>query len=704
MTELLLEFYSTEIPAKMQKRASADFKRLLQNAFKERTLAFTDVQTYVSPCHLTAVVSGLPLAQENRVEEKKGPRVDAPEKAIEGFLKGQGVTRDQCIEKETKKGTFLFVEINHQGRAVEALVPEIVEELIDGFPWPKSMTWGCGSRKWVRPLKSGLALFNGKKIAFDVSFGAKDKPHAPVIAFGDQTTGHRVMAPESFTVKDFEDYQQSLRERYVLVDQHERKAKITQQIQDLEQKHSFKAVTDEDLLDEVTGLVEWPVSYLGSIEDAYMTLPPEVLMTSMKVHQRYFAVSDGQDGLAPHFIVVANLPTTDHGATVVKGNENVLKARLSDARFFYDVDCKTKLLEHGKTLDRLIFHTQLGSLAQKTDRVALLATRLADQLHVNSEDVQQAARLMKCDLVTEMVGEFPELQGVMGKYYALKEGFSAQIAQGIEEHYWPKGADDQCPQSAIGKILALADRFDTLVGFFAIGIQPTGSKDPFALRRACLGIIRILENEFDLKFEDLIRFAYDNYTAIFTKLESVKSADETVENLLNFFKDRLKVYWRDQGLRYDYIAASFAVGGQDSLYVLKDRIQALSQFMQGDQTGVDLLAGYRRAVNILRIEEKKDQVAYNNPVDSSLFIEESESALYNGLQIATGKIEPALKKLLFKEAMTEIAELRPVVDGYFETVIVNADDPKIRENRLNMLATFRVTMEQVADFSLIEDA
>ncbi len=699
MTELLLEFFGEEIPARMQAQACEDLKCLFQEHLTKLSLEVEDLRAYVTPRRLCLIIKGLPVTQEDRFEERKGPRTDAAPQAIEGFLKSTGLTLDRCERRETPKGTFFFATLHQPGQATKTLLPQVIRDIVFDFPWPKSMRWNKGTRTWVRPLHSGICLFEGEVLSFKVSLGEEDTPK---VSFSDQTQGHRFLSSGLIRVKSFADYRQKLHEAHVILDQTERREEIRRQVQKLAGEKGLKVHEDPGLLDEVTGLVEWPQAYLGTIDRAFMNLPREVLITSMRIHQRYFALEDAKGNLAPSFIVVANTIPLDGGEKIVQGNERVLRARLSDAQYFYALDRKKTLEEHGIKLKDIIFHEKLGTYSQKVSRLERLARTFAPYFEIDVKEAEEAARIVKSDLVTEMVGEFPELQGVMGRYYALHEGKSSTVAAAISEHYSPKGQNDSIPASSLGQLLALVDRVDTLTGFFAVGIKPTGSKDPFALRRSALGVLRILEGRSRLKSKTLFEAAYDLYEDIFKAQDRALSKAETLEALEEFLIDRLKVYWRDQGLRHDYISAAFAVGHQDSVAVLKQRVSSLQDFLKGTD-GSNLLAAYRRASNIVRIEEQKDKVSFEGQINPSLLQEKSERVLYDSLMETEGKIEAALAHHQFEMAMDILASLRPAVDQYFEDVLVNAEDTKLRLNRLNTLAFIKATLEKVADFKQVEE-
>lgn len=708
MAELLFELLSEEIPARLQAPAAEDLRRLVCGRLTGANLAFSEARSYVTPRRLTLVVEGLPTQQPDVTEERRGPRVDAPEQAIAGFLKANGLrSAKEAEQRETAKGTFYFATRVKAGLPTESALAEILEQTLDTFPWPRSMRWGHGDVRWVRPLRSILAIFAGKTLVFEYNLRRANviAPAARGAATSDEsleagkkTVGHRFLAPRPFAVRRFGDYQAKLRDAKVILDPAERQAEILRQAKRRASRAKLTLKADQALLDEVTGLVEWPVVLMGRIDDRFMDLPPEVLTTSMRTHQKYLALLDGDDRLAGRFLVVANMETPDNGKTIIDGNERVLRARLADARFFWDQDRKVPLASRAAGLEEIVFHEKLGTLDQKVDRMQALATALVDYIPGAEKDlVRSAARLAKADLVTGMVGEFPELQGTMGRYYALHDGEDPAVAQAIAEHYSPLGPNDVCPSAPTSVAVALADKIDTLVGFFAIGERPTGSKDPYALRRAALGVIRlIVENRLRLPL--LKAFHSASRSAPAAARESWRRVSD---ELLAFFVDRLKVALRDRGIRHDLISAIFALGGEDDLVRLLARVDALARFLEGDD-GANLLVAYRRAANIVRIEEKKDGARYDSEVDSALFIEEEERRLSTALVSTEKAARDAQAKEDFAGAMAALASLREPVDVFFDKVTVNSDDPQLRVNRLRLLSRIRRTLDRVADFSKIE--
>jgi len=726
MAELLLELLSEEIPARMQARAADDLRRLVTERLNAAGLTFTDAVSHVTPRRLILVIDGLPEKQPDVTEEKKGPKVGAPEQAIQGFMKANGLAAIEDAEvRETGKGSFYFAVRNVAGRPSAEVLPEIIMAAVEGLTWPKSMRWGTTTGRWVRPLWSVIALFDGTALRAALTFGDAEKSETEVFWFGNRTTGHRFMAPDLFEVTSFADYEAKLRAAKVMIDREERRRVIAEGAAALAAKEGLAVGETPGLLEEVTGLVEWPVVLMGSIDEGFMDLPPEVLTTSMRAHQKYFPTEDKDGRLAPRFILVANMETADEGAAIVAGNERVLRARLADARFFWDQDRKRSLASRAPELEQIVFHAKLGTLDEKADRMQALAVEIAK--HVPGADidrVRSAARLAKADLTSGMVGEFPELQGVMGRYYALHDGEHPEVARAIAEHYSPLGPNDTCPSEPVSVAIALADKIDTLVGFWAIDEKPSGSKDPYALRRAALGVIRlIVENRLRLPLLAVFAAAADllvgklerafvadiakagmavaHGQAGETRIELPKAQEQMLGELLGFFADRLKVALKDKGVRHDLVSAVFALGGEDDLVRLLERVRALEAFVEGDD-GANLLVAYRRAANIVRIEEKKDKARFDGALDEARFCQDEEQSLFAALNDAAAAARPALEAEEFGGAMAALAKLRQPVDAFFDKVTVNADDPALRENRLRLLSRIGATLGEVADFSRIE--
>jgi glycyl-tRNA synthetase beta chain len=658
----------------------------------------------VTPRRLAIVVEDLPPAQPDLTEEKKGPRVDAPETAIAGFLRSVGLASvEACEQREIGKNRFLFAVQHRPGRPTAEVLPEVIAAVAQEMHWPKSMRWGVNSFRWVRPLHSVLAVFDGKPLKGRLSMGS-----AATLDFTDRTVGHLFRRPTNFTVRRFADYESGLRDHYVVLGRNQRRDMIWSDACLAAEQRGLQVRPDPGLLDEVAGLVEWPVVLIGAIDAPFMELPPEVLTTSMRSHQKYFSLQRSDGSLAPHFVVVANMLAEDGGKAIVAGNERVLRARLADARFFWDQDRKHALADRVTDLANRIFHAKLGSVLDKVDRVEVLcgaeiARRVvalaglggaaADALIA---EARRAARLAKADLATGMVGEFPELQGTMGRYYALADGEPLSVAEAIADHYAPLGPDDRCPSRPASLILALADKIDTLTGFFKVGEKPTGSKDPFALRRAALGVIRIvIESRLRLPLRAVFAEALLSHGVI-----QEDAVTQLANELLEFFIDRLKVYFRDRGLAHDHIAAVFALG-EDDIVLLQARAEALKEFLASDD-GINLLTAYRRAGNIVAIEEKRDGIKFEGEADHALLKVDEEQRLARALTEVQQGTRTALGLESFRDAMQALALLRQPVDAFFDRVTVNCEDADLRVNRLRLLSQIRATLGQVADFSKIE--
>lgn len=695
MPQLLIELLSEEIPARMQARAAQDLSRLIADGLTAGGLAIGKAQAFVTPRRLTVVFEDIPAKSPAISDERKGPRVGAPEKAIEGFLRGAGLKsiEDAEVVSDAKKGDFYVAKIEKPGRPAPDIVAEVIPEVAAKFPWPKSMRWGSGDFQWVRPLQSVLCIFDGEIVAFEIA-GIKS---------GNETRGHRFHGGNTFAVKDFEDYGRKLLDAKVLLPSSERAASIAEDAHDLATEANLELVEDEALTDENAGLTEWPVVLMGTFDKEFLDVPPECLTTSMKAHQKCFSLRDPKSGkLANRFILVSNLIATDDGREIVAGNEKVIRARLADAKFFWEQDLKRTLDEMEADLDDITFHAKLGSQKDRVERIAELAYQIAGSVDADPEDARRAAQLCKADLVSQMVGEFPELQGLMGKYYALKGGTKSDIARAIELHYKPKGPSDTVPLEDEGDqvaiAVALADKLDTLVGFWAIDEKPTGSGDPYQLRRAALGVIRILlENDLRLSLATKIGLSLSNIKK--SIISDVDTAD-VANDLLSFFADRLKVHLRDEGKRHDLIDAVFALPGQDDIALIVKRVEALSGFL-GTDDGANLLAGVKRATNILAIEEKKDKKTYDGEPEGPLMKEPSERALAVAIAKVKFDTQAAINVENFEGAMRALAELRAPVDKFFDDVTVNADDSALRENRLKLLSEIRAATLTVADFSKI---
>jgi glycyl-tRNA synthetase beta chain len=753
MPDLLLELYSEEIPARMQRQAAEDLKRLVTGALVKRNLPYEGAQGFATPRRLTLHVVGLPAAQPDLKEERKGPRVGAPDAAVQGFLKSAGLKRigDARVERDPKKGEFYVAVIEKPGRETKETIAEIVPAIVRSFPWPKSMRWGAASAKpealrWIRPLRGVVCTLATQHDAWEIVVFDIDG-----VKSGDVTWGHRFMAPALIHVRRFDDYVEALAKARVVLDAERRKAIILADAKNLAFARGLTLVEDEGLLEEVAGLVEWPVALMGEFEPAFLDLPPEVIRATIRANQKSFVLRDGEDKLANKFILVSNLVALDGGAAIAAGNARVVRARLADARHFWQTDlapwpdAKDKsakpLDQRLAKLERVVFHEKLGTQGERVERIEALATELAPHVGSDPALAARAAKLVKADLATEMVGEFPELQGTMGRYYALAQTEEPSVADAIEDHYKPQGPNDRIPTSPVSVAVALADKLDALAGFWTIDERPTGSKDPYALRRAALGVIRIvLENGLRLGLTSPLNAAVwavmldiefareDEAGAVVHSLdkrgfpegpeldEVVGAYDHsrrrtlapddarilaTTASLLAFFADRLKVYLRDKGARHDLIDAVFALPGEDDLLMIVRRVEALGRLLDNEE-GQNLLTGYRRAANILRDEEKKDgEGAFAGVHDPALLALPAEKDLADVLAAAGAAARERAGREDFQGAMRALAALRAPVDAFFLDVTVNADDPDLRLNRLRLLNELREAMHGVADFSKV---
>jgi glycyl-tRNA synthetase beta chain len=717
MADLLLELFCEEIPARMQARAAEDLARLFSDGCA--ALLEAPPRVFFGPRRI-GLTASLKARVTTEAKEERGPRSGAPDQAIEGFLRKHGATRDALNEQ----GQFWVLVKPGQSVEARGLVAAAIPAFLRSFPWPKSMRWGgTSSMVWVRPLKRILCVLDGEVVPFDLAQSGDDG-HG--LASGDLTEGHRIMSPGAFAVSNFDDYKNALTTRHVVLEAEDRAALIREGINTLITKLALEVVPDEALIAEVAGLVEWPVPLLGRIDDAFMDLPPEVMRTTMRVNQRYFALRNPDGSAAPRFALVANIAAPDGGAAIVAGNERVLRARLADARFFWDLDRKQKLESFLPKLDTVVFHAKLGTQGQRVARLENLAGLIAEKLGADAALARRAARLAKADLASGMVGEFPELQGVMGRYYALGQGEDARVADAIAAHYRPVGAGDAVPTEPVAIALALADKIDQMVGFFAVGEKPTGSGDPFALRRAALGVIRIIrENGLRLALGDIIGEAFFGFPQATGSTAQPSFGMDIAEakrasgwqapsgaahppmvtafaaGLLDFLAERLRVQLRGEGARHDVVAAVFGATPDDDLNRLLARADAVRGFVESD-AGANLLAAHRRAVNILRIEEKRDGHAFDTGYEAHLLKLPEEAALAAALEEAGNRIGLDIEAEDFERAMEAMAGLRAPVDAFFEKVIVNDPAPELRRNRLRLLARLRAAMDAVADFSKIE--
>ena len=683
MSELLVEIFSEEIPARMQKQASADLERLVCDYIKKEGLTYEKSEANVTPRRLTLWVDGLPKKTDEQIEERKGPSENANDAAINGFAKSCGINRDELIKKETPKGEFYFATVKKESKEIKTILKDAVLNMLQTFPWPKSMRWGSNPERWVRPINSILCLFDKKVIPF-VFAGVES---------GNITYGHRFLAPDPIKISDYGNYKNALKKAKVVLSRDERKKIIMEQAGKLAADAGYKLREDNGLLEEVAGLVEYPTAYMGNIETRFMELPEEILITSMKVNQKYFVVSNKSGKLAPKFVFISNMITKDDGKQIIAGNERVLRARLSDAFFFWDQDRKSTLLSRVSKLKERIFHAKLGSMHEKVERMITLAVYMARDLKKSEPAlVDRAVLLSKADLSTGMVGEFPELQGIMGRYYALHDGEDEMVADAIAEHYSPLGPNDKCPSSQTSIIAALADKIDTLTGFWLIDQKPTGSKDPFALRRAALGIIRIIiENKIYLDLRKMIDKSRSTY----------KIKGDITASLLSFIEERMKVYLKDKGLRHDYVNAVLDLKNSGDLMTTLDKVYVLNSFLKTDD-GINLLAAYKRAFNILKIEQHKDNCVYAGEINETMLRQSEEGNLYKAADSTAQKVDAALKKADYTAAMNALSFIRKPLDAFFAEVLVNDQNASIRANRLNLLKMITSTMEKVAAFSVIE--
>ncbi len=712
MPDLLLELFSEEIPARMQAKAAEDLRRMVTDKLVDAGLVYEGAKAFATPRRLALTVHGIPARQPDLKQERKGPRVGGAEAAIAGFLKATGLNSiDEAKIQRDPKGDFYIALTEKPGKPAIDVLAEILPMVVRTFPWPKQMRWGEASIKssaltWVRPLHSIVATFGMETeepeiVKFDL----------PGVSIGQTTRGHRFLAPGEIEVRRFDDYVAKLQHAKVVLDPERRKEIILADARQLTFAQGFELVEDPALLDEVSGLVEWPVVLMGSFDADFLSIPDEVIRATIRANQKCFVVRDPKtEKLTNKFILTANIEASDGGAAIIAGNERVIRARLSDAKFFYETDLKTKLEDRLPKFDQIVFHEKLGTQAERIKRIERLAGEIAPLVGADPAKTKRAAQLAKADLLTEVVGEFPELQGLMGKYYALAHGEDASVAAASEDHWKPQGAGDSVPNDAVSIAVALADKLDTLVGFWAIDEKPTGSKDPFALRRAALGVIRILlDNDLRLGLEKIVsRPLKDMGVQLAANADKIATGiGKTIVtphegDLLAFFADRLKVQLRDQGARHDLVDAVFALGGQDDLLMVVRRVEALGKFLDSDD-GKNLLAGTKRASNILAIEEKKDKRSFDGTPDAALFKLDEEKALAKAIAEVGPEASAAVAKEDFAGAMAAMAKLRPAVDAFFDKVKVNDDDAAVRENRLKLLNEIRAATRAVADFSKIQD-
>lgn len=693
MPDLLLELFSEEIPARMQAKAADDLRRMVTDKLVAEGLVYEGAKAFVTPRRLALTVHGIPVRQPDLKEERKGPKIGAADAAVQGFLKATGLkSLDEAqIQRDPKKGDFYIALMEKPGRPAIDVIAEILPVIVRTFPWPKQMRWGERSAKpgaltWVRPLHSIIATFGIETEEPDVV-----KFDIAGIEAGQTTYGHRFMAPAAISVRRFDDYVSKLEAAKVVLDPQRRKDIILADAKQLAFAQGYELVEDQVLLDEVSGLVEWPVVLMGSFDEEFLSIPGEVIRATIRNNQKCFVVRDPKTGkLVNKFILTSNIEATDGGKAIIAGNERVIRARLSDAKFFYETDLKTKLEDRLPKFEQIVFHEKLGTQAARIARIERLAAEIAPLVGADVEKTKRAARLAKADLLTEVVGEFPEVQGLMGKYYAQAAGEDSSVAAAIEDHYKPQGPNDRVPNDPVSIAVALADKIDILVGFWAIDEKPTGSKDPFALRRAALGVIRLL-------LDNSLKFSLAKVAS-----SQLGTQTEKIADLLSFFADRLKVQLRDQGARHDLVDAVFALEGQDDLLMVARRVEALGKFLDTDD-GKNLLAGTKRAANILRIEEKKDGKSFDGAPNAALYRLDEEKALAGAIDQVKADASAAVAREDFAAAMTAMAKLRPAVDAFFDKVKVNDDDTSVRENRLKLLNEIRAATRAVADFSKIQD-
>lgn len=696
MPNLLIELFSEEIPARMQRRAAEDLKKIVTNGMVDAGLTYAGAAAFSTPRRLTLAVQDVLSESPTIQEERKGPRVDAPDKAIEGFLRGAGLTKDQLEVREEKKGKVYFATIKKPGRPATDIIAEVLENAVRNFPWPKSMRWGAGSLRWVRPLHSIVCILTD-------DLGTHVVPlNIDGIESGNTTLGHRFMSSgDRITVSGFDDYAAALKKHYVILDPEERAQMIWQDATNIAFASGFEIVEDAGLLAEVSGLVEWPVVLMGEIDQEFLELPPEVLQTSMREHQKFFSVRDTKSGQITRFITVANRETADQGATILAGNQKVLSARLADAKFFWENDLRVATIQGlsawSDRLSNVTFHNKLGTQKDRIDRIMALANALSPMTSADARLAEKAAEIAKADLSSEMVYEFPELQGLMGRYYAQAAGEVQEVANACEQHWQPLGPSDDVPTEAVSVTVALADKMDTLCGFWAIDEKPTGSKDPFALRRAALGVIRlVLENQTRLPLTEVAKLHFNRF-------EHGQNDEHMASDLLGFFHDRLKVYLRDRGIRHDVIDACIAMEGNDDIALLVKRAEALTEFLSSED-GENLVQGFRRANNILTQAEEKDGVEYSFGADVKFAETEEERALFSAIDTQGPKIDDAIQAEDFVSAMGAMASLRVPVDAFFEAVQVNSDNEIVRRNRLNLLSQVRKICARVVDLGRIDAA
>ena len=703
MSELLIELLSEEMPAALQERAAFDLGADLSGQFTALKIHHATPRVFASPRRLTVVFTDVDRRQPDTIEERKGPQVEAPQKALDGFVRSNGLNSiDECDIREVKGQRYYFLSRAIHGADTATLVPALLCNTIRSFPWSRSMKWGSGTLRWIRPLRHIMCVFDGMPILAESEIESQAESLEILALFKPHTFGHRLFARDPIIVANFDEYRKSLLSAFVVIDPAERRERIANDLFFLADSEQLTFQPDDQLITEVCGLVEWPRGFLCSIDEAYMSLPSEIMVTTMRKNQKYFALFGRNGRLSRRFVAFANIPAGESAdQPIIAGYERVLRARLADAKFFWEQDRVQPLIENFVKLHDITFHAKLGSVAKKSRRLQRLSVLLGTHIPgALPHEVDRAAELSKCDLVSFCVREFPDLQGTIGRYLALESKESDAVANAIAEHYSPLGPSDPTPSAPLSVVLSLADKVDTLVGFFAIGQRPSGTKDPFALRRATIGIVRIiLDNKLRIDLRNILRHAHALYVEQeLLSMDAVVSTDD----LMKFVLDRLRVHLRDLGLRPEVVAAILNLGDDDDIFRIVRRIEALETFLHS-RRGTDLLDAFRRSANILRREQKKDQNTYAEKVDSSLLVENEERALFNAVTTADTLFQGYLSKEDYGSALLTLSEIRPEVSAFFDRVTVNATEPELRRNRLNLLSHIRSSLGRVADFVALED-
>lgn len=689
MAEYILEILSEEIPARMQLSAAEGFERNFSEKLKSLNIYYNHLSSFVTPRRIVIYADGLSLTQEDSVQERKGPRIDAPEQAIAGFLRSTGLEKNQLTTKSTPKGDFYFAIIRDKGKPTKEILKTLTEQILAGFIWPKSMRWGKNKIRWVRPIQAISCIFGNEVLP--VEFGH--------ITAGNITRGHRFLGNTEIKISDFESYMKALNDNYVMLDHKARKQKILSDAELIAKDNGLEIIADEGLLNEVTGLVEWPVTMLGSIDKSFMSLPDEVLLTTIKVNQKYFCTKDKKGKLAPYFIFVSNMKSTDGGEEIINGNQRVLKARLSDAVFFYNIDKSKGLKNFLPQLEDIIFHAKVGSIRDRVERIKKLSEEISSVIDPKlKKQAVEAADLCKADLASEMVNEFPDLQGTMGYYYALEDKKSKEVAEAIRDHYCPMGPNDKIPASGIASIVAIAEKIDSLISLFAAGERATGSKDPYALKRAALGVIRIIiENNIVLPLLPILKKAVKLLPSHTLKGQN---KDDLKEEIVQFILDRVKYQLKSSGFEVNIISSVINTAKDLDVLEIKNKVEILSKFESSDD-GEKAIEAYKRAAHILEIEEKKDDKSYSPKPSKSLFQTKAEQALFEELEDTRDITKTELKKGNFSKPLAEFTRLTNFINNFYDNAQINANDTKVRENRLKLSAMIVESFKMVADFDLI---